>query len=206
MSSGNEYDFDVGLGLLLAFHVYARGAEIDGLQTSHVVLGNDLRSLAGRTQVFFVTTKAGRPQAVTVDNALGLAVIHVALRRARRRRSAINKDPTLFDFGPGGFMQRFKRIQRQCGYLMAIFVRHSCRHGGATNDFSRQLRAVVEVSQRLRHADTKTTQAYLQDTQAHLLMQKVPRDTTTLVKKFGGEVGLTKLLMQLLGATTATRQ
>jgi len=201
MSSGDEYEFDVGLGLLLAFHVYARGAEIDGLCHSHVVLGSDLRSLSGRTQIFFVTTKAGRPQAVTVDDPLGLAVVHVALRRARRRATTTCRDPALFDFGPGGFMPRFKSVQRRCGYLMAIFVRHSCRHGGATNDFSRHLRAVVEVSQRLRHADTKTTQAYLQDTQAHLLMQKVPKDAAALVKKFGGEAGLAKRLMRLLGAT-----
>ena len=204
MESNNEYDFDVGLALLLAFHVYARGAEIDGLRCSHVVFGSDLRSLTGRTQVFFVTTKAGRPQAVTVDNAMGRAVVQLAFRRARRRQSTSTSDPTLFEFGPGGFMQRFKRIQRQCGYLMAIFVRHSCRHGGATNDFSRHLRAMVQVSQRLRHADTKTTQAYLQDTQAHLLMQAVPRDTSVLVQQLGGEMNLSKLVMQRLMASATT--
>ena len=54
------------------------------------------------------------------------------------------------------------------------------------------------------HADTKTTQAYLQDTQAHLLMQAVPRDTSVLVQQLGGEMNLSKLVMQRLMASATT--
>jgi integrase len=177
--------------------VYARGSEVDGLCLQHVIRGDDARSFSGVPQLLFSTTKAGRPQSVSVDDRFVEAILEVAVSLARQREPT-NSRARLFDFGPGGYLVRFARVQRSVGYLKALFVRHSNRHGGATGDFSTKLRTVLEISTRLRHSNVKTTQAYLQDAQAHLLLQELPLRVEELLAERGGVDGLRVMIAALL--------
>jgi hypothetical protein len=190
-------DVQVGLATIVAHHVYARGSEVDGLCLQHVIRGDDARSFSGVPQLLFSTTKAGRPQSVSVDDRFVEAILEVAVSLARQREPT-NSRARLFDFGPGGYLVRFARVQRSVGYLKALFVRHSNRHGGATGDFSTKLRTVLEISTRLRHSNVKTTQAYLQDAQAHLLLQELPLRVEELLAERGGVDGLRVMIAALL--------
>jgi hypothetical protein len=197
MKSSDGCDVQVGLATIVAHHVYARGSEVDGLCLQHIVQGADARSFAGVTQLLFPRTKAGRPQSVSVDSPFVEEVLEVAIALARRREPR-NPGAYLFEFGPGGYLPRFAAVQRSVGYREAIFVRHSNRHGGATEDFSKKRRDVVEISTRLRHASLKTTQAYLQDAQAHLLLQELPAKVKLLLRMRGGTDGLRMMIATTL--------
>jgi hypothetical protein len=196
--SEDPHDVQAGLATIVAHHVYARGSEVDGLCLQHVIRGKDARSFSGVPQLLFSTTKAGRPQSVSVDDRFVEAILEESVFLARQREPT-NSRARLFDFGPGGYLVRFARIQRSVGYSKALFVRHSNRHGGATGDFSTKLRTVLEISTRLRHSNVKTTQAYLQDAQAHLLLQELPLRVEELLADRGGVDGLRVMIAAILG-------
>ena len=198
LESTDPHDVDTGLALLIAYHVYARGGEVDALSVKDVIGKLDPRALARKTQVLFRKTKGGRPQMVVVDSDFIDKVMEFAVRRAQEREPT-DHNPLMFKFGSGGFMQRFKRIQVACGYPVPFFVRHSCRHGPATEEFILRARSEVEISTRLRHIDAKTTKIYLQDSVVSSLLAELPEEVVRSLESYGSADNMVWLIAQKLG-------
>jgi integrase len=198
ISSASEYDVDVGIAAEVGHHIYARGGEVDALRVSDIVFGDDPRNMASNTLVFFAKPKAGRPQTAKVDSDFIKFLLKVQVARVRARGGGAHAP--LFDFGPDGFLSRYKKVQVQAGYAKPIFVRHSLRHGGATEDYVTDARHVADISVRLRHAKVATTLIYLQDAQAHLLAHGAPAQVTAAIATLGGLQGLQRRIRRRLAA------
>ena len=135
---------------------------------------------------------------VVVDSDFIDKVMEFAVTRAQEREPT-DRNPLLFKFGSGGFMQRFKRIQVACGYPVPFFVRHSCRHGPTTEEFILQARSEVEISTRLRHLDAKTTKIYLQDSVVSSLLAELPDEVVKSLENYGSADNMVWLIAQKLG-------
>jgi integrase len=205
--TGDEHDTDTAIGAMIAFHIYARGAELDALRVADVVMPGDPHNIAPKTAaVCFHNNKSGRPQMVRIDREFFMWLARIQLQRLRRRAPSplleLLADTPFFDFGPGGFLPRYKWAQVLAGYLSSIFVRHSLRHGGSTDDHAKGDkgggRPVVDISVRLRHANPKTTLVYLQDAQAQLAMEARPQRMTSDIAAMGGIIGIKNAIIRLL--------
>lgn len=165
----SQGDVDAASATMIAFDGYLRGSELDNLRIADVRLpGHPLNFHPKRASLFLRKTKAQRPQHVTVDNTQALVILRFQL--AWRWRAGARGDDFLFDRRvPGSILTRYKKAQVLAGYKKPMFVRHSWRHGGATDDFLNGRRALEETTVRGRWSGLRVTRRYLQELQSLLL-------------------------------------
>lgn len=180
-------DLEAATAILLAFHVYARGGEVDGLQDSDIALPGDSRLFdSAQGSVLLWDTKAGRMQSVSIDDPLVLA----ALTRQRQRNATARPGggplfASLSAPGSPSLLERFKGAQLLLGFPQPLWVRHSERHGGATNDFVHGLRTESGIQIRGRWADLKTMKIYLNGAQARLQSLSFPPEVVRRLQLMG---------------------
>jgi hypothetical protein len=162
---------DAAIALLLSHHTYGRGSEINDLLDDDIALPGDPRCLEGtHGSVLFYNTKAGKMQAVPLDDLLVIQLL--AYQRARNRSRPGRKGrffPDLAKRGKYSLLERFKRVQRAAGFPEPLWVRHSCRHGGATRDYVTRRRLVPDIMVRGRWSSQKVCEGYLNGAQAQYL-------------------------------------
>jgi hypothetical protein len=183
---------DAGLALLLGFHLYARGGELDASRCDDFTDVDDLRNVHAVPTVLLFDTKTGTrgiPQMITVDDPCMADLFRFTVQRARAREPD-NPNPYLFSFPKGSLLGAFKGAQLALGFPKALWVRHSVRHGAATDDFVRKLRTLTEISLRLRHQNEKTSKGYLQDAAALALLKNLPAGVIDRIEAAGGAQGL----------------
>jgi hypothetical protein len=180
-------DLEAATALLLAFHIYARGGEIDGLQDFDIALPGDPRLIDSTSgSALLWDTKAGRMQSVIIDDPLVLQALVM-----QRARNAVSQPgggklfPSLRSSGPNTLLERFKGAQRTLGFPDPIWVRHSERHGGATRDFDLNLRSETRIQIRGRWADLKTMKTYLNGAQAQLQSLSFPPEVLRRIALMG---------------------
>jgi hypothetical protein len=209
LSTGDEHKIDVAITALIAFHVYSRGGEMEDLNVEDVMMPGDPHNLAPSTGALcFVKPKAKKPQTVRMDDPFCIQLTAVQLQRvaARPRRSSRRGGTPLFDFGPNGFLRIYQQAQMWAGYAHPPFVRHSVRHGGATDDYAKHVpgqfplmgRTVLDISVRMRHKNATTTLVYLQDAQAQLQMALRPDVALRMISQFGGVDGMLGIVRGIL--------
>jgi hypothetical protein len=190
--SASGCDVDAGLALVLGFHLYARGGELDASRCDDFTDVDDLRNVHAVPTVLLFDTKTGTrgiPQMITVDDPCMADLFRFTVQRARAREPD-NPNPYLFSFPKGSLLGAFKDAQLALGFPQALWVRHSVRHGAATDDFVRKLRSLAEISLRLRHQNEKTSKGYLQDAAALALLKDLPAGVIDRIEAAGGAQGL----------------
>jgi hypothetical protein len=182
-------EVDAAVALVLSFHVYGRGGEITGLRDSDVCLPGDLRGQGDVVgAVLFFCPKAQRMQSVIVDHPLVLALLALQRgRNVRRGQTGGRFFPDLAKTGKRSLLSRFKRAQCAAGLTIPLWVRHSCRHGGATFDHAHRVppRAISDIAIRGRWSSLKALKIYLQDCQAKLLDMSFPEGFRRRVAAMG---------------------
>jgi hypothetical protein len=191
-------DVEAATALILAFHIYARGAEIDGLQDFDVALPGDPRLINQACgSILLWDTKAGRMQSVLVDDQLVLEAL--AAQRARNKVTQPQGGQffsSLRKTGPESLLARFKAAQRKLGFPEPLWVRHSERHGGATHDYELKIRSEAAIQLRGRWALLQTMKVYLNGAQAQIQALVFPPAVELKVAQMGDLVGA---LRQALG-------
>jgi hypothetical protein len=172
---------DAAVALVLAFHVYARGGEIDSLVDSDIALPGDPRLFGADVgAVLLFDPKAGRMQTVTVDDPLVIALLAFQQARNQHRRRprgarGCSFFPDLARSGQRSLLGLFKQVQLDVGFPVPLWVRHSERHGGATHDYMGGRRAPADIAIRGRWASLKAMKTYLNGAQAMLLNLRYPQ-------------------------------
>lgn len=164
---------EAAVALLLSFHTYGRHHEIADLRRADVAIDGDPRLLPGTAAtVLFTDPKAGRPQAVTVDDQLVIDVL-----RFQMARTADDPDGWLFPrlhSRADDLLDLFKLAQRKAGFEEPPYVVHSCRHGGPVHDKATGRRDVPEMAIRGRWASEKTLRNYLNSARAMYMAASYP--------------------------------
>jgi hypothetical protein len=107
LETGDEHDADTAIAALIAFHIYARGGEMDNLEEHDLIMPGDPNNLVPHTGVVcFAVPKAKKPQSVRMDDPLCIALAACQLRRVAARKGRPGARATgsrgsapLFDFG-----------------------------------------------------------------------------------------------------------
>lgn len=132
-------------------------------------------------------TKAGRPQTVVLDDEATCAVLESFLAYKRNHGRKTTGRAQFFDFSSlegkkMTLLSWLKWAQLECGYRHLLFVVHSCRHGGATNDFMTDRRPIDGIKVRGRWKSYTALEIYLQVGQANLAALHVPRPVRRFFK------------------------
>lgn len=155
--------------LLVGFDCYLRHGELLGIRGSDVVFAGDPRVVmqsGALAALCLGKTKVGRPQWTFVRCRLAAKALRLLMRR---------KSPNSFLFVvQGGLLGWFKFAQRSLGFEAAVFVIHSLRHGGATNDFLNGVLKIDQIMLRGRWSGMDVTKRYVQESQAFLLSLRIP--------------------------------
>lgn len=115
------------------------------------------------------TTKAGRPQWVSVRDPLVVAF----LRDLRRLVYGRGSNEYLFGSLRRTLLKEFARAQIELGFPVPIFVLHSLRHGGASFDFLTNV-PIEKIIVHGRWVAIKVTRRYIQKSQARMLSMDIP--------------------------------
>lgn len=169
-------EIDAAIALILSHHTYGRGGEINDLQDVHVALPGDPRCLDGsHGSVLFFSPKAGKMQTVELDDLLVIQLLAYQRRRNLNRPGRHGRFfPDLPKRGKFSLLERFKRVQVAAGFPEPLWVRHSCRHGGATRDYVTKRRLVPDIMVRGRWSSQKVCESYLNGAQAQYLSLSFP--------------------------------
>ena len=158
----------VAAAIILAFDCYLRHSELRGLRVADVALPGDPRLQVTTGAVILLhITKAGRPQQVQVRD-------QCAIKFLKRLVHGRSQREFLFGQLRKHLLLHFKQAQVRLGFVMALFVLHSLRHGGASFDHMAG-RPINDTMMRGRWSGLKITKTYIQESQARTLAMSVPR-------------------------------
>lgn len=190
---------DAAIALLLSHHTYGRGGEITDLLDDHVALPGDPRCLDGsHGSILLYSPKAGRMQSVEIDDPLILQL--VAYQRGRNSRRSTTRGrffPDLARRGKESLLERFKAVQRAAGFPEHLWVRHSCRHGGATRDYISKRRPLADIMARGRWSSQRVCETYLNGAQAQYLNLQFPDLVRNRIRAMGDPVRALRLALGL---------
>ncbi len=117
LESGDGAKADAALALVLGFHLYARGGELDHVRCDDFSEADGLRNLYDVPTVALLDTKtsrAGIPELVKIDDPCMADIFRFAVQRARQREPDV-RNPYLFSFEKGNLLDAFKKPKWKWG-------------------------------------------------------------------------------------------
>ena len=160
---------------LLAFDCYLRIGEFTSLLVRDIAVPNDPRMGPAYTgmAVILKVTKTGRNQSVTIRRP---EVCQLLLSLLRVHRSPYS---TVFNSTAATYRSVFHSACAAVGLGHVGYSPHSLRHGGATEDFLKQV-PLADILFRGRWAASKSATTYVQSGRALLLTASIPMQVAQL--------------------------